>query len=95
MKLKVYEILKLIDTYSSNATLKEILSRVQGERVHKCPKCQGRGYLTERYNAYPSGLPDSDWGQDWRSRNIDCDLCEGEGYTEREYKPKMIQDGWE
>lgn len=24
-----------------------------------------------------------------------CDLCNGEGYTEHQYKPKMIQDGWE
>lgn len=26
---------------------------------------------------------------------VTCDLCNGEGYTEKEYKPKMVQDGWE
>lgn len=44
---------------------------------------------------YPSGLPDSGWVEDWRYREVKCDLCNGEGYTEHEYKPKMIQDGWE
>ena len=24
-----------------------------------------------------------------------ADWCNGEGYTEHQYKPKMIQDGWE
>lgn len=24
-----------------------------------------------------------------------CDLCDGEGYSEKRYKPRMVQDGWE
>ena len=31
----------------------------------------------------------------WEYYDVQCDLCNGEGYTEHEYKPRMIQDGWE
>lgn len=55
--------------------------------VFKCPKCDGVGYIQEKYNAYPSNLPDSGWGEDWKYRNVKCSLCNGEGYTEHEYKP--------
>lgn len=24
-----------------------------------------------------------------------CSLCDGEGYSEKRYKPRMVQDGWE
>lgn len=24
-----------------------------------------------------------------------CDLCDGQGYTEKKYRPKMVQCGWE
>ena len=60
-----------------------------------CPKCKGRGYVSKRYNAYPSGLPDSGWVDDWKKTDVECDLCKGHGWTEKEWKPKMVQDGWE
>ena len=31
----------------------------------------------------------------YEETKVTCDLCNGEGYTEKEYKPKMVQDGWE
>lgn len=85
----------LISTYGANATLEEVLVKVQGNKIYKCPKCNGRGYETVEYNKYPSGLPDSGWVYDPGYKNVTCDLCKGEGYTAHEYKPKMVQDGWE
>lgn len=58
-------------------------------------ECERCGKVSVRYNAYPSGLPDSGWVEDWKYKDIECDLCHGEGYTEHEYKPRMVQDGWE
>ena len=28
-------------------------------------------------------------------KDVKCDLCNAEGFTEKQYKPRMIQDGWE
>ena len=47
-----------------------------------------------KYNAYPSGLPDSGFVYEEGTKIIDCDLCNGEGYTSIKYIPKMIQDGF-
>lgn len=57
------------------------------DRPHECPKCKGDGVLQIRYNAYPNGLPDSGWVEDWKIKTIDCDVCEGHGYTKKEMKP--------
>lgn len=95
MKLKVHDVSKLIDIYGANATLEDILKKIQGDKVYKCPKCNGLGAITEEYNGYPSGLPDSDFIYKAAYRHLECDLCKGEGFTTHQYKPKMIQDGWE
>lgn len=96
MPFKVCNIMELIKIYGEDTTLSEILEvRKGGNPIYKCPKCEGKGYTSYKYNAYPSGLPDSGWVEDWKYKKIECDLCKGEGYTEKEYKPKMIQDGWE
>ncbi len=55
--------------------------------MFKCPKCGGVGTLNIRYNAYPSNLPDSGWVDDWKFKNVDCEVCLGEGYTITEKKP--------
>lgn len=55
--------------------------------LHKCPKCDGDGSISIEYNAYPSGLPDSGWAKDMKTKIISCDLCTGEGYTERKFEP--------
>lgn len=80
--------------YGENTTLGELVGKIQGNKIYKCPKCCGKGYISKRYNAYPSGLPDSGWVEDWKWEDIECDLCNGDGYTEHEYKPKMKQVGW-
>lgn len=93
--MKINDIKNLIETYGGDTTLNEVMRRVAGNRIHKCPKCCGKGFEVVEYNGYPSGLPDSGWVYEAKYKNVTCDLCKGEGYTEKEYKPKMVQMGWE
>ena len=89
--MKVHEAIRLRDTYGEKTTLDDFVKRVQGNKIHRCPKCHGTGTTIKRINR----------AQYWEccasyeDINIPCDLCNGEGYTEKEYKPKMVQDGWE
>ncbi len=55
--------------------------------IHKCPKCKSEGKLKITYNAYPKGFPDSNWVRDMRTKWVDCDLCEGRGYTKTKKVP--------
>ena len=93
--MKVHEIDALISRFGSGTTLREIRQYVMGNRIHKCPKCHGNGYVEVEYNAYPSGLPDSGFAVDMRIKHEPCELCDAHGYTEKELKPKMVQHGWE
>ena len=93
--MTINQVKGLINQYGEQATLGEILKKVQGNKVFKCPKCDGKGYVTVEYNCYPSGLPDSGFVYEPAFRDEKCNLCKGDGYTLYEYKPKMIQDGWE
>lgn len=79
--------------FGNNIDCDSTMKRIIGQKF-ECPKCHGSGIIHEKYNAYPSNLPDSGWGELWRYRDKECDLCNGEGYTDHEYKPKMVQDGW-
>lgn len=93
--MKTCVAIELAEKYGRNTTLGDLVRKIQGNKIYRCPKCNGSGKVNVRYNAYPSGLPDSGWVEDWKYKDIECDLCHGEGYTEHEYKPRMIQDGWE
>ena len=93
--MKVHDAVKLVEEFGGDTTLNQVLKMVQNGRIHKCPKCNGTGIIKIKYNAYPPGLPDSGWVQKWEYKEKECDLCDGEGYTYNEYKPKMVQDGWE
>jgi rubrerythrin len=84
----------LVNAYGENYTLGELLKRIQGDKIYKCPACMGRGKITEEYNAYPSGLPDSGWVYEAGYRDKKCTLCDGHGYTNKKYVPKMVQEGW-
>ena len=90
-KMKIHEAVKLCKTYGENTTLAELQKEIQGNKIHKCPKCSGTGKITKKRNK----------AQYWECRDdyeyydVECDLCNGQGYTEHMYKPKMIQDGWE
>ena len=46
-------------------------NRMNG-RGFMCPKCKGSGVLRVKYNAYPSGLPDSGWVEDWKYKKKTC-----------------------
>lgn len=89
--MKIRDVKSLICEYGENTTLSEILNKVQGNKIYKCPKCHGAGKYTKKINT----------AQYWECceryeyYDVDCDLCHGEGYTEHEYKPKIVQDGWE
>lgn len=93
--MKIHEIKYLIYIYGGDTKLNDILKMIQGNKKYVCPKCNGSGSLKIKYNAYPPGLPDSGFVDDWRYKYVDCDLCNGEGYTDKEYVPRMVQDGFE
>jgi len=93
--MKIREIKELISSYGGEKTLNELLEAELSKTPYLCPKCNGEGYNKVGYNAYPKGLPDSGFVENWKYKNVECDLCKGKGYTEREYKPKMVQEGWE
>lgn len=89
--MKIHEAICLRDDYGEKTTLDDLVKRIQGNKIHRCPKCYGKGIFIKMINR----------AQYWECRDryeetkVTCDLCNGEGYTEKEYKPKMVQDGWE
>lgn len=86
---------KLIDRHGYNAKLIDVFDNVIGARRFLCPKCNGRGYVKVEYNSYPPGFPDSGFVYEAAYKDVECDLCKAFGYTEKQMKPKMVQDGWE
>lgn len=93
--MKIKDIEALIRVYGGEKTLNQILKQELNKTPYKCPKCNGVGTNSVKYNAYPSGLPDSGWVEKWEYKDVKCNLCNGDGYTAKEYKPKMVQQGWE
>lgn len=93
--MKAYEVKMMIRDYSANATLKEIFEDF--ERPFQCPQCNGTGFYHKKIVVpYPSGFPDSGWVPDSiEYKRTECNLCYGHGWSNKEYKPKMVQDGWE
>lgn len=86
-KSKFYLIEELIKQYGPETALKDVLCF---ETTHKyiCPKCIGRGEIFKEDT-------NLDWAGSHFEGYIECDLCKGEGYTNKKYKPKYIQDGYE
>lgn len=82
---------------NGDVKLSELISKLKGNKIHKCPKCEGKGFLLIKYNAYPSGLPDSGWVEDYKYKKEDCSICNAFGYTEKEFKPiiKTTIEGYE
>ena len=95
--MKIIDIEELIEVYGKDATLEEVLKKKKGDYIYKCPKCEGKGYVLERYDAYPFRSFDSGWANGWKYREVVCDLCNGRGYTKEEYKrkTKIVFDGYE
>lgn len=69
-------------TYGENTTLAELLKEIQGNKIHKCPKCSGTGKITKKRNKAQY------WEccDDYEYYDVECDLCNGQGYTEHMYK---------
>mgnify|MGYP001409391392 CR=1 FL=1 len=87
-----YVVRQLIARYGSLAKLIDIVDKHR-PLGFKCPECNGKGTIKEMYNAYPPGLPDSGWGEDWKYRDVECKLCHGTGSVPKKMKPNMVQDG--
>lgn len=83
--MKIEELEQLLNKHG-DISLSALIIELKGKNTHKCPKCQGKGYNTERYNAYPPNLPDSMWVEDIKTRQKECDVCSGIGYTSKELK---------
>ena len=60
--MKTCEAIELAKRYGRNTTLGDLARKIQGDKSYKCPKCNGSGKVSVRYNAYPTGLPDSGGG---------------------------------
>ena len=88
--MKIHEVIRLRNVYGGETTLNDLVNLIQGNRIHRCPKCGGSGTTIERVNRAQY------WEccDDYVEKEVTCDLCNGEGYTEKIYKPKMVQDGW-
>jgi DNA-directed RNA polymerase subunit RPC12/RpoP len=86
---------ELIGQFGSDSKLIDVFNYIIGDRKFRCPKCKGRGFIKVKYNCYPSGLPDSGFVYESAYKDIECDLCKAFGYTNKQMKPKMVQDGWE
>jgi len=92
--LKTCDVIRLINDYGDKATLSDILKIVADGRIYECPKCNGLGYTVVEYNAYPEGLPDSCGVYEPGFKNVECDICQGEGYTREKYEPKYKLEGY-
>lgn len=96
--MKIFEVLGLCQTYGNNTTLGDLARKIQGNKIYKCPKCNGAGKIetfdTAKDHSMDMGfIPPKGWKRP--TKIVECDLCDGEGYTAHEYKPKMQQIGWE
>jgi rubrerythrin len=92
--MRPYDVEMMIKIYG-DIKLSELLEKLKGNKKFICPKCKGKGTVSIKYDAYPTGLPDSGWVSDWQYKDVDCDVCKGHGYTEKQMKPKYEFVGYE
>lgn len=43
--MKIHETISLMKDYGKNTTLGDLVKKLQGKRIHKCPKCNGTGMV--------------------------------------------------
>lgn len=89
-KKKLPELKAMAAYYGEDRTIKSIIESSIKSLPFICPKCQGAGILTQKYNAYPSGFPDSGWVDDIRTKEFCCDICNGEGRTGKEMVSRPV-----
>ena len=88
---QIYELQKYIEKYG-DIDLATLLKKVQGKKKYKCPVCKGKG-SEEKWTWYaPPGMSDDSYKEYYYDS---CPICRGDGYLQKELKPKMEQVGWE
>jgi hypothetical protein len=85
---KIYILNRYLKKFG-NISLASLLIKVQGDKLYQCPNCDGLGTVEEEEILTSN---DGDMGY-WRT--IICYVCHGDGYLDKEKKPKMEQIGWE
>ena len=57
---KLNNLKDLYEEYGDKPTIWNytIIQDLKGNNKFECPECKGFGYISIRYTAYPSGLPD-------------------------------------
>lgn len=80
----------LIARYGREIRLCEILDKLPKPEGFICPACRGTGLVTI---VKPAEWP-NEYAAPTRS-DVVCVTCRGEGYTPREIKPRMVQEGWQ
>ena len=83
---KIRDILKQIDYFGKDATLREVYKEIKSEYLYKCPKCKGKGFVMEEKRDF-FGYIDGE-------KEVKCDVCNGRGYTKKKYKPKYKLYGY-
>ena len=48
--MKIHEVIRLRNTYGGETTLDDLVKRMQGNKIHRCPKCGGSGTVVKRVN---------------------------------------------
>lgn len=76
-----------LERLHGNVKIGEIINTMN--LPYTCPKCSGAGFNEKTYDAYPEGLPDSGWAQDMKVKLLECELCKGHGFTEKQYLPDI------
>lgn len=87
MSIKIIDLENLIDEYGDK-NIGSIIETMKGNKKYKCPDCKGTG---TKKSVFRQGMLGWDTIYDYKK----CELCNGFGYTEYQFKPKLIQDGWE
>lgn len=48
--MKIHEVIRLKNAYGGEMTLDDLVKRMQGNKIHRCPKCGGSGTTIKRVN---------------------------------------------
>ncbi|QFR55776.1 hypothetical protein JC221_130 [Yersinia phage JC221] len=89
--LRVSDLRGLCAVLGGEMTLRRMVDELQKRYPHKCPKCNGDGFVEIRMNTYPDGLRDSGWVDQMEDFKITCDICNGHGFTAEKLIAKTVQ----
>lgn len=91
--MKAFEIKALEKEFGSEATLEQVFECLK--RPYQCPKCNGSAvyYKPRSKNTFLERVLNQK--QKPEELLAPCELCGGQGWTEKEFVPKLIQAGWE